>query len=173
MRRRSILAVVGALAAATGAGAAWWAQRRAAEPNPALDRLWAQRFERPGGGELVMASLRGRPLVINFWATWCAPCIKELPALDRFHREQGPSGWQVIALAIDGPTPVREFLAKLPVSMPVGLAALDGTDLVRELGNTQGGLPFTVLVAADGHIAWRKLGETSLEELRREAARAL
>lgn len=172
--RRRLVVLAGTLAAAAGAGIAWWVPPRAA-PDAALARLWAQRFERPDGSELSMASLRGRPLVVNFWATWCPPCVKELPALDRFHREQaeqGADGWHVVALAIDSPAPVREFLAKLPLSMPVGLAGLGGTDLLRELGNTQGGLPFTVLIGADGRIAWRKAGETTLEEIRRETARA-
>jgi thiol-disulfide isomerase/thioredoxin len=171
VNRRAFVAI-SVLAAAAGAGVAWKSPRRRGVPDPAVDRLWAHRFERPEGGELSMASLRGRPLVINFWATWCPPCIKELPALDRFRREQPEGGWQVVALAIDGRTPVREFLAKVPVSIPVGLAGLTGTDLSRELGNAQGGLPFTVLISADARIVWRKTGETTLDELRREAARA-
>lgn len=165
MRRRTL--VVATVAATAGIGAAWWAQRG----DPELEALWAQRFQRPEGGELVMASLRGRPLLINFWATWCAPCVKELPAIDRFHRENAKLGWGVAALAIDSLTPVREFLARVPVSMPVGLAGMAGTDLVRALGNAQGGLPFTVLVGSNKRIQWRKMGETTLEELRREAAR--
>lgn len=165
MNRRTLL--LGAVAAAGGVATAWWMRRHDAR----LERLWSQRFQRPDGGELVMATLRGRPLLINFWATWCAPCVKELPAIDLFHREQGAHGCGVVALAIDGPTPVREFLVKVPVSMPIGLAGLPGSDLMRELGNIQGGLPFSVLIDADGRLAWRKLGETTLEELRREAAR--
>ena len=113
----------------------------------------------------MLADLRGKPLLINFWATWCAPCVREMPEIDRFHREFGPRGWQVLGLAIDSPTPVREFLGRVKVGFAIGLAGLDGTDLVRKLGNTQGGLPFTVMVDAQGKLMQRKMGETDFKQL--------
>ena len=163
--RRGLVAagVVAAAAGAAGIGVAWL--RRRADVANELDALWTMRFERPEGGELAMAALRGRPLLINFWATWCPPCLRELPAIDRFHHEYGPRGWQVVGLAIDGPTPVREFLTRVKVGYPIGLAGLVGTDLVIKLGNAQGGLPFSVLIDSGGRLARRKLGETSLKEL--------
>lgn len=167
-RRRWLGAAVAAGAAAAGAGVAWWRLR----PDPSandVQALWALQLSRPEGGELVLANLKGKPLVVNFWATWCAPCVRELPALNQFHREFGPQGWQVVALAIDGPTPVREFLKKTPLDFPVGLAGLDGTEVMRALGNSNGGLPFSVVIDASGRIVQRKLGETSLEELSRWA----
>jgi thiol-disulfide isomerase/thioredoxin len=129
------------------------------------------RFERPEGGDLPMSSLRGKPLVLNFWATWCAPCLKELPQIDRFHRDFKPKGWQVLGLAMDGAAPVREFLAKLPLSFPIALGGMEGSDLVIELGNPQGMLPFTVVLDASGQRRWHKLGETHYEELAEQAQR--
>lgn len=173
LRRQLLVAGAAAAALAAGAGIAW--QRRttagngpagAGSGNPA-DALWQHSFERPEGGTLVMADLRGKPLLINFWATWCAPCVREMPQIDRFYREFQPKGWQIVGLAIDGPTPVREFLAtKLKIGFPIALAGLEGTELTRQLGNERGGLPFTVLVSPAGRIAQRKLGETSYDELR-------
>src|SRR5688572_29206721 len=105
MKRRIVM--VGAAAAAAGLAAAWWLRHPQGDVDPLPESLWTQRFERPDGGDLAMADWRGRPLVLNFWATWCAPCVKELPALDRFHQTQGEQGWRVLALAIDGVSGVR------------------------------------------------------------------
>lgn len=170
MKRRSLwLAAVAGVAAATGAGWSHWQRQRQAEQTAGL---WSLRFERPEGGELPMDSLRGRPLVLNFWATWCAPCVRELPELDRFHRDYGPRGWRVVGLAIDGAAPVRDFLRRVPVGYPIGLAGLEGADLVRRLGNPVGGLPFSVLFGRDALPVWRKVGETSYDELAARAAEA-
>ena len=121
------------------------------------------------GQPFDLAAHRGQWVVVNFWATWCAPCIKEMPELDAFAKEQaalGPAGWQVIGLAVAGPTPVREFLARTPVSFPVGLAGFGGTELARSLGNGGGGLPFTVVLDARGEVIHRKLGATDLKEMK-------
>ncbi len=163
MKRRNIVAAgLGAAALATGIGWSAW-QRRALHAESG--GLWGLSFPKPGGGELVMADFLGRPLVLNFWATWCPPCVKEMPELDRFHRSQAAGGARVVGLAVDGPTPVREFLARVPISFPVGLAGFDGTDLSRRLGNAQGALPFTAVFSAGGRLRHRKLGETSFDEL--------
>jgi thiol-disulfide isomerase/thioredoxin len=127
--------------------------------------FWAQRFPTPGGGELVMQSLRGKPLLINFWATWCPPCVEELPLLDRFYRENAANGWQVIGLAIDNPAAVRGFLGKMPLSFPIGLAGLGGSELGKSLGNLAGGLPFTVVIGSKGAVLHRKMGKVSVADL--------
>ena len=144
--------------------------RRQALVDTTTAGLWHMSFDRPGGEALAMASLRGRPLVVNFWATWCPPCIREMPEIDRFQREFASRGWQVLGLAVDRPQPVREFLARAPVTYAIAMAGFDGTDLSRRLGNASGGLPFTVVFDREGLIAHRKLGETSFDELARWAA---
>ena len=162
-RQWTLVAGAGALAALGGAGLALWRQPRDATGD--LGLLWPQEFETPDGKTLAMRELRSRPLVVNFWATWCAPCVREMPQLDRFHREFQAQGWQVVGLAIDQREPVREFLRKLPVGFPIALGGFAGMELVRQLGNPQGGLPFTVVANREGRIVRRKLGETSFEEL--------
>ena len=126
--------------------------------------LWDMRFAQPDGGELSMASLRGRPLVLNFWASWCAPCVKEMPQLDRFHRAYSPK-WRVVGLAIDNLSPVQEFLRRTPVAYQVALAGPGGTDLMRRLGNSRGVLPFTVLFDQTGAPVRTRLGEITFDEL--------
>lgn len=151
---------------AMGAGLGWnlWQQSEAVDPGEAF---WQLRFDRPEGGQLAMATFRGQVLVLNFWATWCPPCVKELPDLDRLHASQSTRGVQVVGLAVDGPTPVRQFLARQPVRFAVGLAGLEGTDLSRHLGNANGALPFTVVFDRHGRVRQRKLGQTQLDELTR------
>ena len=156
---------VGALAATAGATFAWWRIRpHEAEPDAAA-AFWGQRFERPSGGELHAESLRGKPLLVNFWATWCPPCVEELPMIDAFWREHEGKNLQILALAIDQPSSVRRFLEKQPLSFPVGMAGLGGMDLVRSLGNPQGGLPFSVFFDADGRIYRQKLGQLVRQDL--------
>jgi thiol-disulfide isomerase/thioredoxin len=163
-RSRRLWLAAGVALAAGGAGLAWRGrQERAAAPPDTPP--WPLVLPRPEGGELRMAALWGKPLVLNFWATWCPPCIEELPELERFHQAWSPRGWQVAGLAVDAPTPVREFLARQPLSFPVGLAGLDGSALSRTLGNERGALPFTAVFDGAGRIVQRKLGQTSFGEL--------
>ncbi|MDM0024717.1 TlpA family protein disulfide reductase [Variovorax saccharolyticus] len=167
-RRGWLYGSVAAVAAAAGIGGAWWKQQRPGGGGSAekLDSaFWALRFERPEGGEVAFESLRGKPLLINFWATWCPPCVEEMPMIDAFFRENSGNGWQVVGLAIDQPSAVRKFLARTPVSYPIGLAGLQGTDLVKQMGNTAGGLPFTLVVDAGGSVAARKMGKLDAADL--------
>lgn len=170
MNRRALFAATGLAAGAAGIGLSWWQSRP--DPPPPGSQLWARRFARPEGGELVMAQLRGRPLVLNFWATWCPPCVREMPQLSRFAREFGPAGWQVVGLAAETAEPVRRFLQNLVVDFPIGLAGVQAIELSRELGNAQGALPFTAVFDASGRKVQQRLGETHFEELARWARQA-
>ena len=173
MNRRHWL-VGGAGAAALAAGVAWQQRRGAEVPVDAAGSagtgsaeggVWQMRFDQPDGRVLDMATLRGTPLLLNFWGTWCPPCVKEMPELDRFAKQFGPQGWRVVGLAVDNPKAVREFLARTPVSYTIGLAGFEGSELTRTLGNTQSGLPFTVAFNRQGAVSHRKAGATTLEEL--------
>lgn len=193
--RRALLITAGLGAALAGGWLAW---RRSPPPAPTVpatitpqspssveaaasspliegDQLtatfWQQQFDTPQGTPLAWSALKGRPIVLNFWATWCPPCVKEMPELDRFQREFAAKGWKVVGLAIDGPTPVREFLAKVQVGFDIGLAGFGGTELAQTLGNTVGGLPFTVLIDAQGRVRHRLMGATDLAQLSEQARR--
>jgi thiol-disulfide isomerase/thioredoxin len=170
MNRRVLFAATGLAAGAAGIGLSWWQSHPA--PLPPGSQLWTQRFARPDGGELVMAQLRGRPLVLNFWATWCPPCVREMPQLSRFAREFRPAGWQVVGLAAETAEPVRRFLQNLVVDFPVGLAGVQAIELSRGLGNVQGALPFTAVFDAAGRKVQQRLGETHFEELAQWAQQA-
>lgn len=174
-RRHALFGTAGLAAAGFGA---WMAQRRPppSDPMPELhssspaDAFWLARFETLDGGELAVRSLRGKPLLLNFWATWCAPCVRELPEIERFLKSE--PGWQGLGLAIDRKEAVQEFLGRLPLSLPLALGGVQGLELGRQLGNSQGGLPFSVVFDAAGHVYWRRLGALQAGELE-DVARAL
>lgn len=183
-RRHFVLGASAVAAAAAGGGLAWWQGRgelpavgtrsgTAAATQPTLvgpdaDSLrdfWAMTFESPEGRPLAMSSLRGKPLLLNFWATWCPPCIEELPLLDSFYRANQSKGWQVLGLAVDQPSAVRQWLQRKPLTFPIGMAGFQGTDLGRSLGNASGSLPFSVVFGASGGVLARKTGKVTLQEL--------
>ncbi len=167
-RRRRLL---GALACAgVGAGLGWWTYRHSESNAPRQSRLWELEFEVPTGGRLRMKTLLGQPLLVNFWATWCPPCIEEMPLLDSFYTENHPKGWQVLGLAVDQIDSVRRFLARSPVQFPIAITNLEGIDISRGLGNFSGGLPFTAAFAPDGHVAQQKLGPLTRADLTRWVA---
>ena len=165
-RRTAMYGSVAALAALAGAGVAWKRHSAGAMPIDAMQALWAAEFESPTGEPLAMRTFQGRPLVINFWATWCTPCVEEMPLIDAFYQQNKEKSWQVLGLAIDQPSLVRKFLTQFPVHYPIGLAGLNGTELTKKLGNDVGGLPFTVVLDAQGHLIQRKLGKLTSEEIK-------
>lgn len=170
-RRQWMLGGVAAAAALAGAGVAWWqlqphgAPAAASGEGATRDPFWAQSFDTPDGASLALASFSGKPLLVNFWATWCPPCIEELPLLDRFYQENKAKSWQVLGLAVDQPSAVRTWLQRKPLGFPVAMAGFSGTELSKSLGNLSGGLPFTVVFGASGQLLHRKSGKVTPEDL--------
>lgn len=160
--RRTWLAAAGA---AVMAGGATYALRMSPQASGELGGVetafWQQQFSQLDGSTLGMSAFRGKSLVLNFWATWCPPCIAELPLLNAFFEENKAKSWQVVGLAIDQPGSVKRFLAENPLSFPIILAGATGTDLSRSLGNLSGGLPFSVVFGPAGDIRHRKIGRLS------------
>jgi thiol-disulfide isomerase/thioredoxin len=173
LQRRHVLTMgVATAAALAGIGAAYLQDQQQPIDAPAkpvangLDDLWKMQFDTPDGGKLVMQSLKGKPLLINFWATWCPPCVEELPLLERFYSQNKAKSMQIVGLAADKPEAVLAFLKKLPLTFPIGLTDLSGIALSKSWGNLAGGLPFSVMLAADGRVMQRKMGKLSEEDLK-------
>ncbi len=164
-RRKGLLIGTALASMALGSGLAWWRYRLAEPEDGALAALWALEAELPSGGIYKLAKLKGKPLVVNFWATWCPPCVEEMPLLDAFYRENASKGWQMVGLAADNAKVANQFLSKNPVSFPTPLAGLAGIELSRTLGNLSGALPFTVVINSQGAIALRQMGKLSAEQI--------
>ena len=160
--------VVGGLSVAAGLAGALVAWQKF-EPHAVMDEavlnFWMQSFERPEGGTLLMQEFQGKPLLINFWATWCPPCIEELPLIDAFYNRNKSKSLQVIGLAVDQPSMVRRYLTQKPLSFPVGLAGFNGTELGRTLGNAQSVLPYSVIFDAKGRLLAQKAGKLEQSDL--------
>lgn len=166
-KRRMLLGATAATAALVGAGLAVWRQSSpdSSPVAPPVEGFWSLQWDTPEGGVLSMQSFQGRPLLINFWATWCAPCVEELPLINDFYRQNKANGWQVLGLAIDKLAPVQAFLKKMPLDFPVGMAGLTGAELGYGLGNLAGGLPFSVALGGNGAVLQRKMGRLKADDL--------
>ncbi|MDX1668129.1 MAG: TlpA disulfide reductase family protein [Limnobacter sp.] len=124
-------------------------------------------FETPDGTTLDLGALQGRMTVVNFWATWCPPCVEEMPELDELYQhELRPAGIELIGVAVDRKENVDEFLQSTPVNYPIVLTGFEGTQLAKNLGNSQGGLPFTVVLDEEGNVLLKKAGRIQMDTLR-------
>ncbi|MBD7953600.1 TlpA family protein disulfide reductase [Stenotrophomonas sp. Sa5BUN4] len=117
------------------------------------------------GAPVDLQRFHGRPLLINVWASWCAPCVEEMPELAHFAAAQRDQGVQVLGLALDTAEGVQDFLRRVPVDYPIVLESPGPADASVRLGNTQGLLPYTVLVDAQGRIVRQKLGPFAKGEI--------
>ncbi len=150
-----------------------------AEPLPAaaaptvtgpVQALYAQSLPDAAGKAQALSQWKGKAMVVNFWAPWCAPCVEEMPELSALQREMAGKNVQVIGIGIDSPSNIAQFAAKMKISYPVYVAGMGGTDLSRQFGNTAGGLPYTVLIGADGQVKKTYLGRLKFEQLRADLA---
>ncbi len=167
--------LISLLALAAGLGASWWQGRTPPPAEPAVQALWSQRWPDPAGQPIALDALRGQVTVVNFWATWCGPCVEEMPALSTLHQQLNQQGPRVafIGVAIDRAEQVAEFTRRSPVSYPLVIAGAAGSALARELGNTAGALPFTAVIDQNGQIAERTLGIVDLQKLRPQLERLI
>ncbi len=122
---------------------------------------------------VALAQWQGKPLIVNFWARWCGPCRTEIPELIKLRRDNKSKGMEVLGIAIEDQTePVRDFAKAYEMDYPILLAKDQGFALMKALGNTKMGLPFTVAIDRRGKVVVVKMGAMKAEELA-AAARAV
>ena len=113
----------------------------------------------------------GRPMLVNLWASWCGPCIEEMPELQRFAAAQGGAGVQVVGIALDEPQAVLAFLQRIPVDYPILVDTPGPADAGVRLGNPRGVLPYSILVSAEGRLLKQRIGPFAHGEIDDWAAR--
>jgi thiol-disulfide isomerase/thioredoxin len=165
--RRGLLGAAAGLSLVGLGGALAWrtSQRELKVLSEAENSFWKQQFPQIDGKALTTSSFHGKPLVLNFWATWCPPCVEELPLLNTFYLGNQSKGWQILGLAVDQLAPVKHFLTQTPLSYKVALAGFAGIDLSKSLGNMSGGLPFTVVFNPEGNVVHRKIGRLNASDM--------
>ena len=152
-----MVAVAGVLALIAGA----YVARNALTPSPVgkdASALLGVTLPDLDGHEQRLDQWRGKVLVVNFWATWCAPCREEMPQFIRTQAELGPKGLQFVGIAVDQPDKIRQFAAEIGLNYPALVGGFGAMELSRTLGNTVMALPFTVILDRKGAIAHTQLG---------------
>lgn len=141
----------------------------AADTGP-VGALYGMTLPDAAGATQNLAQWKGKNLIVNFWAPWCAPCVQEMPELSELQTEVAGKNVQVIGIGIDSPTNIAQFASKMKIAYPVYVSGMGGTDLSKQFGNSAGGLPYTVLIGADGKVKKTYLGRLKFDQLRADLA---
>lgn len=129
------------------------------------EQVFAATFPDPQGVAQPLAQWRGKVVVLNFWATWCPPCRKEMPGFVKLQQKYGAQGLVFIGIAIDSRENVQAFLRESPVNYPILIGQDSAVELSAAIGNRQGGLPYSVLIDRQGKLLASHVGELSEEAL--------
>jgi len=113
-------------------------------------------LENMAGETVSIEKYKGNKTLINFWATWCRPCRKEMPMLNGVYLSADPTEFSVVGIAIDKPEKVAQFVAELGIDFPIMVGQSEAYDIMKELGNEALTLPYTILINDKGEVVWTK-----------------
>ncbi|MFZ4537343.1 TlpA family protein disulfide reductase [Propionivibrio sp.] len=162
-----LVAAMIALAAGVYVGMGGRDERRT-EPaisSDAIARVFTTRLNDANGKPQLFTQWQGKTLVINFWATWCPPCLEEMPSFSRLQAKYAANGVQFVGIALDTAENVVNFSKRYPATYPLLIGDAEGTELTRQLGNSNLALPYTVVLGANGEARLTRLGRVSEQEL--------
>ena len=157
-RQSALYASAALLALGIGIGVARLVYVPDTSKTSAPEALWAMRLPDQTGAPHTLAQWRGKVLVLNFWATWCAPCREEIPDFIALRGQYHARNVEFLGIAIDATAPVKAYAAEMDISYPVLIGEGAALELARTLGNPTGALPYTVVIDRDGNIVHRHLG---------------
>jgi len=166
-----MLSLIGLGSLLLGIGASYWLSSNSSQSNSASSQaaiyqeFIAVDWKNETGESVNSQAWSNKILVINFWASWCPPCVEEMPMLSAFNQKLDNNTVQMIGIGIDSPSNLRQFLQNTTVTYPILLGGLEGSNWMKRLGNSQGALPYTVILNPDGKILLTKLGKITEKEL--------
>lgn len=143
-----------------------------AAPAPILDKpsdlVFSQSLEESKGEFHSLNKWKGKLLLINFWAPWCAPCVEEMPSLSKLQANIKSPNIQIIGIGIDSKDNIAKFASTFEISFPLYIGNMSAIELSKNLGNTKGGLPFTVLLGKNGEVKKIYLGLLNISEVEKD-----
>jgi thiol-disulfide isomerase/thioredoxin len=145
-------------------------QAKADAPPTATRDFFATSLPDVKNQQQALAQWKGKALLVNFWATWCNPCVKEMPELSALQAANKNPNIQVIGIGIDTADNIQEFNTKYKISYPLYVAGVGGSELLRKLGDPAGGLPFSILIGPDGQIKKTYLGSLKMDQVKHDLA---
>jgi thiol-disulfide isomerase/thioredoxin len=171
MARRTALITLGLAAVlALAAGAAVWAWRQpvaVAAADDAAASLFALKLPDADGVERPLKTWQGKLLIVNFWATWCTPCVEEMPELQKFSDEYAARNVAVIGIGVDDADKIRDFRRQHGLRIPLLTAGFNGMQIAQQLGNPQPVLPYTAVISPGGRVVEEHSGRVEQPELQR------
>lgn len=162
MRNRIIFGIAALLA--LGAGILLATYDRGAPADSTA--LMALTLPDGAGRPQAMSQWQGKVVVVNFWATWCVPCRKEMPDFIRAQNAYGAKGLQIVGIAVDNADKVQQFAKELDLNYPALIGGYEAMDLSRTLGNKLVALPFTLILDRQGKVAYTHLGPVEPDQFR-------
>lgn len=146
---------------------------RAQEPQSA-NLFFSISLPDQSGKAVPLSEYKGKPLIVNFWARWCIPCREEIPELRAVAQANRAKGLTVLGIGLEDNVPnVQDFIKAYEMDYPLLFAQVQGIELMKTLGNSKAGLPFTVFIDRKGTIVGHKLGRISRSQLDAAAATLL
>jgi thiol-disulfide isomerase/thioredoxin len=171
LKRNLVVLIVGAAALLAG-GWLGWARLQPATPTQ-METLWHTPFSDLAGKPFSLSAMKGKPLIVNFWATWCGPCKEEMPDFQKLASSDLGKKIQIVGIGIDNAANMQAFADKLGITYKLLDGGPTSLDLLKTLGNQVGGLPFTLVFNADGKVVKSHLGKFTYDELQEASKRAL
>ena len=136
----------------------------------AVESLMKANLPDTQGQTHALSEWRGKVLLVNFWATWCPPCVEEMPELVDLQNSSEIKSLQIVGIGVDSPSNIQQFTKKYQISYPILMAGMEGTEIARALGNQAGGLPFTVLLDSEGRVRQTYLGRLNMNQVKADLA---